>query len=74
MPRLSPRSFTEKVYKGRVGICTIYQLFLSAATTIANPCALLFTHIAPKRRFVDARETPGSEEQHGQGESNELRD
>jgi hypothetical protein len=74
MPRLSPRSFTEKVYKGRVGICTVYQLFLSAVAAIANPCGLLFAHIAPECRFVDARETPGSEEQHGQGEGNELRD
>jgi hypothetical protein len=57
-----------------VGICTVYQLFLSAAAAIANPCALLFVRIAPERRFIDARETPGSEEQHGQGEGNELRD
>jgi hypothetical protein len=59
---------------GGVGICIVYQLFLSTAAAIANPCALLLAHIASERRFVDARKTPGSEEQHGQGEGNELRD
>jgi hypothetical protein len=64
----------EKVYKGRVGNYTIYQLFVSTATAIANPCTLLFACIAPKRRFIDAHEALGGKEQYGQGEGDKLRD
>jgi hypothetical protein len=41
VPRLSPRSFSGKVYEGRVEICTVYQLIISAATiiSISAPCS-----------------------------------
>jgi hypothetical protein len=50
-----------------VGICTVYQFFVSAAATIVNLCALFFSSIAPEHRFVDAREALGGEEQDDQG-------
>jgi hypothetical protein len=34
-PRLSPHSFTRKLYKGESGEFTVYQFLASAATTIA---------------------------------------
>jgi hypothetical protein len=33
-PRLRPRSFIRKLYKGRVGNFTVYQFLASAAATI----------------------------------------
>jgi hypothetical protein len=57
-----------------MGICTVYQLFLSAATTIVDLCFLLLSCIAPRRILVDAREAPCGQEHHGQGKDNELRD
>jgi hypothetical protein len=33
--RLSPRSFTRKLYKGESGEFTVYQFLAPAATTIA---------------------------------------
>jgi hypothetical protein len=41
VPRLSPRSFIRKLYKGRVGKFTVYQFLASAAVAIvANPAHL----------------------------------
>jgi hypothetical protein len=34
-PRLSPRSFSKKLYLGESGVFTIYQFLASSATTIA---------------------------------------
>jgi hypothetical protein len=34
-PRLSPRSFIMKLYKGESGVFTVYQFLASAAATIA---------------------------------------
>jgi hypothetical protein len=34
-PRLSPRSFIKKLYKGESGIFTVYQFLASSAATIA---------------------------------------
>jgi hypothetical protein len=50
-----------------VGICTVYQFFVSATATIVNLCALFSSCLAPERRFVDTREAFGSEEQDDQG-------
>jgi hypothetical protein len=50
-----------------VGICTVYQFFVSAAATIVNLCALFSSFLAPERRFVDARKALGDKEQDDQG-------
>jgi hypothetical protein len=34
-PHLSPRSFIRKLYKGEIGVFTIYQFLTSSAATIA---------------------------------------
>jgi hypothetical protein len=35
-PRLSPRSFVKKLYKGEIGDFTVYQLLALSAATIAS--------------------------------------
>jgi hypothetical protein len=40
-PRLSPRSVTRKLYKGRVGEITVYQFIASAAAAIVAIFAYL---------------------------------
>jgi hypothetical protein len=41
VPRLSPRSFIRKLYKGESGEFTVYQFLASAAATIAASLARL---------------------------------
>jgi hypothetical protein len=41
VPRLSPRSFTRKLYKGESGKFTVYQFLASAAATIVANLAYL---------------------------------
>jgi hypothetical protein len=43
-PRLSPRSVTWKLYKGRVGKFTVYQFIASTAATIL---AIFALHCSP---------------------------
>jgi hypothetical protein len=40
-PRLSPRSFIRKLYKGESGEFTVYQFLTSVAATIAASLARL---------------------------------
>jgi hypothetical protein len=74
-PRLSPRSFTRKIYKGETGVFTVYQ-FISPP-----PPALLLSlrasellHSPQAAAIVDARKDPCAQEQDGEKQSHQCVD